>query len=343
MAEHEPPAPKTSETVSKPPPYSAAANRERDRIALQGDQDQGAFVAREALAKARKTQDWTPFYQGLIRNASRYAALEGGSAADQKAITEMLIPPDPDRPRDPGYQPSPEALELITATDEAMAKAQEAADAAAAEPQDREAALAAREAALDAREASIKAKELAAREVDLAAREAAIEREIDQKILASEDDLRDFRPRTEAYVRPPDAPIFEGRLPSGAARMTAAERRIAEAEGLELFGIDPTKDSAWSKVSDVANPHQGPRHGRNPKLDDPAARIAAIHDARARAADALAGQDPDGYADALADQVVYEEAGAQQDQESADAAYDRRQREAQAYVERFMKENRGGF
>lgn len=329
--------PKTSETVSKPPPRSSAAARERDRIALQGEQS--AESRAQALAVARETQDWTPYYHNLLRQAGRQAALEGAGSRDQLMINRFLGVPDTEDP-DPGYVPDPEALALIAHTDELVAKAQQAAADAAEHPEDREAALAAREAALDAREAAIKASELDAREAAIVAREAALE--ATPTPVAEDLDVRSFRPRVSA----PDLAdvtwgsdtVDLGRW-AGRKRMTAEERVAAEAEGMELFGIDPTANSAWSKVSDVAGTPQGPRHGRNPKLDDPAARIAAINDARARAA---ATSDPDEYADALADAVVYEDAPGAADEESEAVAYARRQAEAQAYVDQFMKENRGG-
>ena len=233
--------PKTAQSLHKPPPYVSAAERERERIRLQFEQNDEDRT-RGGKAVPRATQDWTPYYHGLLSNAARYAALEGGSAADQLAINQMLTRPDPLIPRDPGYVPSPEALKLIEAHDAAMAEASRTDAIARANPDDKEASLDAREAALEAREAEIKARELRAREEALAAREVALAHREDA-IIRDEEGLRGFKPKTSEYKRD-DSMMGESFAAPGKWR--GGNWRSAYDVGEASFSTHARQALAWS-------------------------------------------------------------------------------------------------
>lgn len=343
--------PKRSQRIYIPPGPEELRRRKRDadkeKIRLQGEQSDDD-LALGHNGTYRTTQNWTPYYQGLLERA----AAEGralGRGAEEDMIGRMLTPPDPRRQSEPGYKPPQEVLDAI-AIEEA-----EADVAAVDTPQDD--SIEAREARLAAREATIAAKEdKAAREADLAAREAELdarEKALQQyrkdapsvpQDLDDLDSLRAFRPkpvqRSETF-----APGFSAVQPTwvGRKRMTPEERAEAEREGVAMFG-DGSSNSAWSKLNSLDPVEETPASHRRVS-NDPAQRINDILASRQRDYT----NDADGRAQAAADrfaaqeQVQAEDAAGREVMRKEQEAYDARQAEAQATVDAFMKEQRGQF
>lgn len=300
-------APKTSRTVHLPTSPSEKRREINDRIRMQADQSDEER-SRGVDARHRKTQDWTPFYRDRLAAASRQALAAGGRAADELAINEMLVLPTPQTPREPDYVPPPEVLEEIA----------------------REEALAERERELDARERELAEREDRIHESSL----TPVPPKTYDYDIPDHQVHREFGYRQDVTAPPPTW--------VGGKRMTAQQRAKAEAEGMELFGIDPREGSAWSRLDNLDSPESlQPRHDRMIGRPSEAQRIADLANARQSNDDpepVTKPSDPDAYAQQLADGVVAQEQGT-----NADDEYAKRQQAAQDYIDDFMHRQREGF
>lgn len=339
----------TSRTVYRPPSPGETRRREKEEsIRLQAEQDD-ASLAEGFVGQYRPTQNWTPVYADLMARASAEARALG-RGAEEDMINRMLNPGAP--PAEPSYRPSPEAMALIARREAEEEVSQEIVDGGEIPSlEDREKRISDREAEIAKRE------QLALREADLAAREAAL----DQREKALQpyhtveqlEDLDSMRAAINKSARS-DADVAEGFKPgfsatqtpanwAGRKRMTPEERMAAEAAGVELFG-DGSQNSAWSRLDNMPNPDAVATH--RPRVsNDPGQRIKDI---LAQRQDSYT-DDADGHAQRLADMVSAQDQVAAEDAAGRDAmrkeqeAYDKRQADAQAVIDKFREEHGGRF
>lgn len=335
--------PKKSRTVYKPPSVSETRRREKSGIRLQDDQELSDFN-KGVDGVYRETQDWTGYHNGLLLRASAEQRALGHGDREDAILSILGVQPHADA----GYVPSPEALARIEEYE-----AQEPIEAEVVPGEltleEREARLAAREAELD------RLEEQKAREADLAERERAADARAKQlaaytpevpQDLDDLDSLRNFRPRmTGETFTPTNAPPEIPERWANRKRMTAAQRAVAEQEGIELFGDPKDQPGAWSRLGDL----------ERPTLPKPTPGAPTHHHQGSGEAERIARlarenySDPDAYADAVANLVVDDEqvaaqrhAAYQKHLQDEQDAYDKRQSDAQAQVDAFMK-NRGSL